>query len=82
VTTSEKFYPANAGSVCIEPQEPVEVWQDAPAGVCVENYYFEYVPLELITGFITDAGILKPDDITERLKDMPLSPFMQPSASE
>jgi translation initiation factor 2B subunit (eIF-2B alpha/beta/delta family) len=35
-----------------------EVWGDPPTGTQVRNPYFEWIPLDLVTGVITDAGIL------------------------
>lgn len=40
-------------------EEPfAEVWDTPPVGVQVRNCYFERVPLELVTGVITDSGVL------------------------
>ena len=35
-----------------------EVWSDPPAGVRVRNVYFEPTPLDDVTGFITEDGLL------------------------
>ena len=77
VTTSEKFYPAKAGIVPIEEQDPFEIWKEAPPGVCVENYYFEYVPLDLITGVIDEDGILNKESILKKLEEMPVSSLLK-----
>jgi translation initiation factor 2B subunit (eIF-2B alpha/beta/delta family) len=43
--------------------DPSEVWPDAPTSVRVENRYFERVPVELATGFLTEVGRLAPADV-------------------
>jgi hypothetical protein len=37
---------------------PAEIWERPPAGVAVRNPYFETAPLDLVTGVISDLGIL------------------------
>jgi len=49
---------AIAGRLVFREGEPAEVWEGAPAGVAVRNPYFESTPLDLVTGIITDAGVL------------------------
>lgn len=34
-----------------------ELWENPPENVVVENYYFEQIPNELVTSFITEQGI-------------------------
>jgi translation initiation factor 2B subunit (eIF-2B alpha/beta/delta family) len=43
--------------------DPSEVWPGAPTSVNVENRYFERVPNELATGFLTEVGRLAPADV-------------------
>ncbi len=40
-----------------------EVWDAVPKGVRVLNHQFELVPFALLTGLVTDQGILKEQDI-------------------
>lgn len=40
-----------------------EVWEDTPTGVRVLNRQFEIVPFSLLTGMVTDKGILRENDI-------------------
>lgn len=48
----------------IEESKPEEeVWNDPPAGIEVENYYFEKTPSAWADGFITEDQILKPSQI-------------------
>ncbi len=43
--------------VLVREEPPGEVWSDAPPGVTVENVYFEAVPDDLVTGFVTEHGV-------------------------
>ena len=54
----------------IEAGKPsVEIWEDPPEGVEVENLYFERVPSSWVDGFITENEILKPTQI-ENMKSI------------
>jgi len=44
---------------------PGEIWPGAPKGIEVKNYYFEEVPAELVTAFITEETVI----IGDRPKD-------------
>jgi translation initiation factor 2B subunit (eIF-2B alpha/beta/delta family) len=37
---------------------PGQVWDDPPPGTTVSNPYFETVPLDLVTGVMSDLGVL------------------------
>jgi translation initiation factor 2B subunit (eIF-2B alpha/beta/delta family) len=43
----------------------LEVWADPPKGVRVLNHQFEMVPFSLISGIVTEKGILKEKDIDD-----------------
>jgi len=45
-----------------EPSEVVEVGR-LPPGVKVKNPYFDITPLELVTGIVTENGLLTPQEI-------------------
>jgi len=45
-----------------------EVWERIPKGVRVLNHQFELVPLSLVTGIVTEKGILKERDIEKFVK--------------
>ena len=47
-----------AARLVIRSGEPAEVWDSPPDGVDVRNPYFESIPLDLVTGVISDLGIL------------------------
>lgn len=44
--------------VFVRREKPGEVWSDAPPDVTVENTYFEVVPADLVTCFVTEDGPL------------------------
>ncbi len=37
-----------------------EIWKNAPKKIKIRNYAFEKIPMDLITGFISELGILSP----------------------
>lgn len=57
VAERSKFLPQSVGRRPRK-EDPGEIWPDAPPGVEVVNYYFEETPLELVTGVVTETGIL------------------------
>ncbi|MGH6912594.1 MAG: hypothetical protein ACREH3_02680, partial [Geminicoccales bacterium] len=65
VASREKFVGAEAARR-LRPREgdPAEVW-DPPRGVAVRNPYFEQVPVELVSGLITDVGVLPPAEVVK-----------------
>ncbi len=40
------------------PKPVMEVWKEHPEELEIENYYFETVPNKLVTGFVTESGIM------------------------
>ena len=52
----------------IEIRENKELWKDAPKGLQMYNPAFEVVDAGLIAGFITEFGILKPEEIAHVVK--------------
>lgn len=53
-----------------------EVWK-APAGVRIWNRYFEVLPLELVTGIVTDAEILTPEELEGTRSRMAFPDFLR-----
>lgn len=53
----------------VEVRDPKEIWADAPEKLKMLNPAFEIIPHQLITGFITEFGLLKPDEIDEKFGD-------------
>ena len=59
VATRDKFVGhAVAAQLALREGSPAEIWDAPPPGVQVRNPYFEQTPLELVTGVISDAGVL------------------------
>jgi translation initiation factor 2B subunit (eIF-2B alpha/beta/delta family) len=53
----------------IEVREDSELWEDAPKGLHMYNPAFEIVDNMLITGYVTEFGIIKPNDIDKVVKE-------------
>jgi translation initiation factor 2B subunit (eIF-2B alpha/beta/delta family) len=70
VTELSKFYPGDPDDVAMEqrpPAELVEDWELWRSGrIGVRNQFFERVPAELVTGYLTDDGVLTPDELAQR----------------
>ncbi len=49
--------------VVIEEKDPKEVLEEPYKNVSVRNYYFDRTPLTCMTGFITEYGILTPQEV-------------------
>lgn len=49
----------------IEIREDKEIWSDAPEGLDMYNPAFEIVDKNLISGFLTEFGIVKPNDVAQ-----------------
>lgn len=52
----------------IELREAHELWTDAPPGLKMVNPAFDLVNKQLITGFITEIGVIKPEDIQSTIQ--------------
>ncbi|MHB8604745.1 MAG: translation initiation factor eIF-2B [Thermoplasmatota archaeon] len=61
VADSFKVSPATA--IPLEEKAPREVLARAPPGVTPRNIYFDRTPAELVTGIVTEGGVLKPMDV-------------------
>jgi ribose 1,5-bisphosphate isomerase len=57
------------GNVEIEVREDSEIWPDAPKGLEIYNPAFEIVDNVLITGFVTEFGIVKPTEVDTVVKE-------------
>jgi len=55
----------NILDIPIEIRSCNEVWADAPKGLDIVNFAFDVIPSEFITGFITEFGVLKPEEIKD-----------------
>ena len=56
----------------LEDEEPSETFEPSglPAGVVVNNPRFDFTPLDLVTGIVTEDGVLSTADVVAHLKDM------------
>jgi translation initiation factor 2B subunit (eIF-2B alpha/beta/delta family) len=70
LTELSKLYPGDPDDVAMEQRPAVEMaehWDMWTAGrVAVRNQFFERVPADLVTAYVTDDGVLTPDDLAER----------------
>jgi translation initiation factor eIF-2B subunit delta len=70
----EKFLPAPfAQALRIEKKNPQEVTEETMPNVVVENRYFEFTPLDLITGVVTQAGVISGDEVQRQLQGQLIS---------
>lgn len=72
----DKFIPEGTRGRPDRVWDPDEVLPNAPAGVTVENRYFEEVPLSLTDGVITEGGILSPEEVMSRVSGRPVAPAL------
>ncbi len=70
---SSKFLSRKLAAKKETPRNPNEVWENPPAEVTIENYYFDDTPLEILTGVITEDGILTPNEIGGKIDAQKLS---------
>ena len=56
-------YGWNSDLALLEEHPGQEVWEQAPAGVQVRNFYFDHTPAELITQIISERGALNREQI-------------------
>lgn len=47
-----------------------EVWRQADPQIAVRNFYFDHTPAELITGIITERGVLSAHDIKNQAEQL------------
>ncbi len=59
---------SNHREISIEIRESKELWSEAPKGLKMFNPAFEIVDKDLITGFMTEFGIIKPAEIKDIVK--------------
>lgn len=52
----------------IEMRAAKEIWPDAPADLKLVNPSFDLIDNKLITGFITEVGVIKPEEISATIK--------------
>jgi len=58
----------NLKAIKIEQRDAAEVWPDAPKGLKIYNPAFDKIPAKMITGIITEFGIVKPKKLFAEVK--------------
>lgn len=74
--SSEKFLPQGCA---LPPQHPfpaAEIWEDAPASVSIDNYYYDTTPRSEMTGVVTEQGVMTPETIDGWLASTTLYPAL------
>lgn len=56
-------------NVVIEYRSPEEIWKESPSNLVILNPAFDKIPVDLITGFITEIGLIKPSEIATKVKE-------------
>lgn len=51
----------------IEERSPEEVWKMPPKGVSVRNPIFDKTPAKYIRGYVTELGVLKPNEVLQKV---------------
>jgi translation initiation factor eIF-2B subunit delta len=72
----EKFLPPGYSPPEQQEWPAGEVWADAPPGVTVQNRYFEWTPLEELSGIVTEQGTLPVAAVEGWLASMRLHPTL------
>jgi translation initiation factor eIF-2B subunit delta len=70
----EKFLPL---PLRIEERDPKEITQETIPNSRVENRYFDITPLELITGVVTQEGVIAGEEVQKVLEGMKISKGLQ-----
>lgn len=55
----------------------IEVWEDAPPGVTILNRQFELVPLEYISGLVTEKGLFTESDLAKYISTLSMHKDLQ-----
>ena len=71
---TEKFLPPPLSKALrIEKKDPQEITQETIPNVVVENCYFDFTPLDLVTGVVTQHGVIAGDEVRKQLEGMRIS---------
>ena len=52
----------------IELRSKKEIWVNGPKEVQIVNYAFDRIPAQLVTGYITEFGVIKPGEVDKYVK--------------
>jgi translation initiation factor eIF-2B subunit delta len=74
----EKFLPPPfSDAIRIDKRDPLEITRESIPHVSVENRYFDFTPLELITGVVTQEGVLSETEVRRQLQAQSISKGLQ-----
>ena len=74
LTMTNKFLPRSLLPFFeIQDKNPQEIWSKAPKSVTPQNRYFDQTPMEMITGMITEEGMVRPETLPGFLHQINLS---------
>ncbi|HAL62172.1 MAG TPA: initiation factor 2B [Chloroflexi bacterium] len=73
----EKFLPVGYTLPEESPKDSQEVWPHHPQRVEVINRYFDFTPLEYLTGIVTEEGMLSPTEVREIISKRRLHPWLR-----
>lgn len=74
---TEKFLPTSRLShLRIEERDPREILPEPAPHVTAVNVYFDLTPLELLTGVVTERGLLSPQEIERALDAISVHPAL------
>jgi translation initiation factor 2B subunit (eIF-2B alpha/beta/delta family) len=65
-----KFLPKKYPVTLDHMKDPAEITKEKLSNVTPVNYYFDYTPIEYITGIISEKEILEPAKIKEKIKNL------------
>jgi translation initiation factor eIF-2B subunit delta len=65
---SEKFVPAGYRLPLEPPKDPTELLPRSVPKIAVWNYYFDLTPLGMLTGVVSEDGLVLPAELRRRLK--------------
>ncbi len=68
VYVAAKLLKFSSRQVVIEERESGEVWRGKPKNLKIFNPAFDFVPPKLITGWVTEFGLVKPDKVRNWVK--------------
>ncbi len=74
----EKFLPAPfAQALRIEKKDPQEITHETIPNVAVENRYFDLTPLDLVSGVVTQEGMISGAEVRKQLQGQSISKRLQ-----
>ncbi len=74
----EKFLPPPLfEALRIEKKDPQEITRETMPNVVVENRYFDFTPLDFITGVVTQTGVISGIEVQRQLQGQAISKGLQ-----